>query len=74
MASRGDAEAARTSFLEAVRVLTAAGADRAAAQMWVDLAVLLDELGESEAAKLAYRSAAASSGLSVRLVSSSTAS
>lgn len=60
---RGDATSARTSYLEAVRLLTGAGADRAAAQMWVDLAGLLDDLGESEAAKLAYRSAAASTGL-----------
>lgn len=59
----GNAEAARTAYLEAVRVLSGAGADRSAAQMWVDLAGLLDGLGESEAAKVAYRSAAASTGL-----------
>jgi tetratricopeptide (TPR) repeat protein len=62
-AARGDVTAARTAYLEAVRLLTAAGADRSAAQMWVDLAAVLDELGESEAAKVAYRSAVASTGL-----------
>jgi len=60
---RGDVDAARAAYLEAVRLLSGAGADRSAAQMWVDLAGLLDELGESDAAKLAYRSAAASTGL-----------
>lgn len=60
---RGDLDAARAAYLESVRLLSAAGADRSAAQMWVDLAALLDELGESDAAKVAYRSAVASTGL-----------
>ena len=71
--SRGNADAARAAYLDAVRILTGVGADRAAAQMWVDLAGVLDDLGESEAAKLAYRSAAASTGLVTRSLSSSTA-
>lgn len=63
--ARGRVEAARHSYLEAVRTLTSVGADRAAAQMWMDLGTLLDAVGEDDAAKSAYQSAAASTGLAV---------
>jgi tetratricopeptide (TPR) repeat protein len=63
--ARGDVDSARTAYLEAVRVLSSVGADRAAAQTWVDLAALLDGVGEAEAAKTAYRNATASAGLVV---------
>jgi hypothetical protein len=46
-----------------VFLLTGVGADRDAAQMWFELADLLEDIGESAAALDAYRSAAASSGL-----------
>ncbi|MCW2856890.1 MAG: helix-turn-helix protein [Marmoricola sp.] len=62
---RGDSDRAREAYLEAVRILSSVGADRAAAQMWVDLGTLLDGLGEAEAALTAFRSAAASTGLAV---------
>jgi len=64
-AVRGRSEDARQAYLEAVRLLSAVGADRAAAQMWLDLGTLLDELGESAAANTAFRSAAASTGLTL---------
>lgn len=62
---RGDVEGARAAYLEAVHLLSGAGADRSAAQMWVDLGTLLEELGEMEAAMTAFRSAAVSTGLAV---------
>jgi Tfp pilus assembly protein PilF len=46
-----------------VLVLTRIGADRSAAQLWFELASLLEEVGEFDSARDAYRSAAASTGL-----------
>ena len=65
-ASRGDAEGAKTSFRQAVFFLTGAGADRDAAQLWFELADLLEDVGDLDAARDAYRSAAASTGLRSR--------
>ena len=62
---RKDSTGAQQAYLNAVKLLTAAGADRSAAQMWVDLGTLLDRLGEVEAAKSAFLRAAASTGLAV---------
>lgn len=61
--THGDVDKAREAYLNAVRVLTGVGADKAAAQMWVDLGTLLDDLGDTDAAKTAYLHAAASTGL-----------
>ncbi len=54
---------ARRHFQEAVLVLSGAGADRAAAQLWFELAGLFESVGEPEAALDAYRRAAAAAGL-----------
>lgn len=59
----GRAEEASAAYREGVAVLTGAGADRSAAQLWFELAELLEGLGENDAARQAYRSAAASTGL-----------
>jgi tetratricopeptide (TPR) repeat protein len=61
--SRGDIEQARACYLDAIRFLSAVGADRSAAQLWADLGTLLDELGETASANTAFRNAAASTGL-----------
>ena len=59
---RGDASAYR----EAVMLLTGIGADRGAAQLWFELAGLLEGVGDLDTALQAYRSAAAASGLRTR--------
>ncbi|MGO4258152.1 helix-turn-helix domain-containing protein [Marmoricola sp. RAF53] len=64
-AVQGNTDAARASYLDSVQILASVGADRAAAQMWVDLGTLLDELGESDAANSAFRSAVAATGLAI---------
>jgi transcriptional regulator with XRE-family HTH domain len=66
-AARGDGEGAKASYRRAVMLLTGAGADREAAQLWFELADLLDEVGDVDAAREAYRSAAASTGLRSRI-------
>lgn len=65
-AARGDAEGAKSAYRRAVFLLTGVGADRDAAQLWFELADLLEDVGDVEAAREAYRSAAASSGLRSR--------
>jgi tetratricopeptide (TPR) repeat protein len=65
-AARGDADEAKRAFRRAVFRLTGIGADRDAAQLWFELADLLEDVGDIEAAREAYRSAAASSGLRAR--------
>ncbi|WP_295656123.1 helix-turn-helix domain-containing protein [uncultured Nocardioides sp.] len=54
---------ARSHFQEAVLLLSGAGADRAAAQLWFELAGMLESVGEPAAALDAYRRAAAATGL-----------
>jgi tetratricopeptide (TPR) repeat protein len=61
--SSGNVETARQAFLTAVHLLSAVGADREAAQLWLDLGVRLKELGEPEAALDAFQRAAVSTGL-----------
>jgi tetratricopeptide (TPR) repeat protein len=63
--AQGDVDDAVHAYLEAVRTLTGIGADRSAAQLWFDLAGLLEEVGHLDEARDAYRSAAASTGLQV---------
>ena len=60
---RGEASRAAEHYREAVGVLSGIGSDRAAAECWFELGVLLDELGLESEAHDAYRSAAASTGL-----------
>jgi tetratricopeptide (TPR) repeat protein len=65
-ASRGDMEAAVTAYREAVMMLTSLGSDRQAAEMWFELAGLLEDVEQFDAARDAYRSAAAASGIQSR--------
>jgi transcriptional regulator with XRE-family HTH domain len=65
-ATRGDAEGAKTMYRQAVFFLSAAGSDRDAAQLWFELADLLEDIGDLDAARDAYRSAAATVGLRSR--------
>jgi tetratricopeptide (TPR) repeat protein len=61
--ARGDADAARARYRDAVGTLTSRAADRSAASVWYELGDLLDQAGDLSAARDAYRSAAASLGL-----------
>jgi transcriptional regulator with XRE-family HTH domain len=65
-AARGDADSAARAYRRAVFTLTSVGADKEAAQLWFELADLLEDVGEVQAARDAYRSAAAASGLRTR--------
>ncbi|WP_426241304.1 helix-turn-helix domain-containing protein [Nocardioides sp. LHG3406-4] len=56
-------DTARSHFQEAVLLLSGMGADRAAAQLWFELAGLLESVSEPAAALDAYRRAAAATGL-----------
>ena len=62
----GDVDEARARYQEAVHLLTALGADRSAAQIWYELAELLEDVREYDAARAAFRSAAAATGLATR--------
>jgi len=64
--ARGDVEEAKVTYRQAVFFLTGAGGDEDAAQLWFDLADLLEDVGDLDAARDAYRSAAASTGLRSR--------
>jgi transcriptional regulator with XRE-family HTH domain len=66
VAATGDADGAKAAYRRAVFLRTGAGADPHAAQLWFELADLLEEIGDVEAARDAYRSAAAASGLRAR--------
>ena len=65
-AARGDVAGAATAYREAVLILTGVGSDRSAAEMWFELAGLLEDVDEFDAARDAYRSAAAASGIQSR--------
>jgi tetratricopeptide (TPR) repeat protein len=64
-AADGNPDVALTHFRAAIGWLTGLGQDRGAAQLWVDLGVELETLGEVEAARDAFRRAAIASGLNV---------
>lgn len=66
LAAAGRTSAARQAYRAAVLLLTGVGADRDAADLWFELAGLLETLGDLDAAREAYRSAAASTGLRAR--------
>lgn len=63
LAARGDLDGAARRFQQAVHVLTGVGADRTAAQLWFELADLLEGVGLLDASRDAYRRAAASAGV-----------
>jgi hypothetical protein len=67
-AASRDAEGAKRVYREAVLLLTGVGADRDAADLWFELAGLLEGVGDLDSAREAYRSAAASTGLRARTV------
>jgi tetratricopeptide (TPR) repeat protein len=64
----GDTERARALCAEAAQLLSAAGADRATAQVWYELAMCLEQAGATDEALDAYRRAAASTGLTTPAV------
>ncbi len=65
---QGDPERARQLCSEAAQLLSAAGADRATAQVWYELAMCLEQAGATAEALDAYRRAAASTGLTTPAV------
>ena len=65
---RGDTVRARELCGEAALLLSAAGADRATAQVWYELAMCLEQAGATTEALEAYRRAAASTGLATPAV------
>jgi tetratricopeptide (TPR) repeat protein len=62
-AYEGALDHARSHFQEAVLLLSGMGADRSAAQLWFELAGLLESVGDTASALDAYRRAAAATGL-----------
>ena len=65
-AAEADTSEAARCYQAAVLKLSSIGADKSAAQLWFDLAALLESVGLVEAATDAYRRAAASTGLRAR--------
>lgn len=59
----GDPDEARSHFHEAVLILAGLGADQVVAQLWFELAGLLESVGDAPAALDAYRRAGTSTGL-----------
>jgi tetratricopeptide (TPR) repeat protein len=59
----GDRSAAKRHFRTAVSLLTGIGADRSAAEIWLELGGLFEAVGDFAGASNAYRSAAAATGL-----------
>jgi tetratricopeptide (TPR) repeat protein len=66
LAAQGLIEEAKIAYRAALMTLTGIGSDRGAAQLWFELAGLLEEVGDFDAARDAYKSAAASAGLRSR--------
>ncbi len=71
-AAEGDNVRAGALYKEAVLILTGVGADRDAGQLWLELGGLLESVGDVEASRDAYRSAAAAAGLHARYGSART--
>ena len=65
-AAQGDPASAQEAFRRAVATLSSIGADRSAAELWFELGALWESVGDAEASRDAYRSAAASAGLQLR--------
>lgn len=68
LAAAGHKDAAGHAYRTAVMLLTGVGADRDAADLWFELANLLEAMGDLDAARECYRSAAASTGVRMRTV------
>jgi len=66
LAAQGLIEEAKFAYRAALMTLTGIGSDRGAAQLWFELAGLLEEVGDFDAARDAYKSAAVSTGLRSR--------
>jgi tetratricopeptide (TPR) repeat protein len=64
-AASGDRAAAKRHFRLAVGLLTGIGADRMAAETWLELGGLFEAVGDFAGASNAYRSAAAATGLTM---------
>ncbi len=64
-AASGDRSAAKRHFRLAVGLLTGIGADRMAAETWLELGGLFEAVGDFAGASNAYRSAAAATGLTM---------
>ncbi|MCW2786543.1 MAG: hypothetical protein JWP74_3060 [Marmoricola sp.] len=62
-ANEGQSATALAAYRDAIGLLTDTGTDRDVAQLWFELGTQLDEVGEHDDARDAYRRAAASSGL-----------
>ena len=73
LAAEGATDLAALAYQKAVHRLSGIGADQNAAQLWFDLADLLEGVGLAEAALDAYRRAAVSTGLRARVSSSTLA-
>jgi transcriptional regulator with XRE-family HTH domain len=69
LAADGETDLAAQSYQKAVHRLSAIGADQSAAQLWFDLADLLEGVGLTEVAMDALRRAAVSAGLRTRVTS-----
>lgn len=69
LAAEGETELAALCYQKAVHRLSAIGADQSAAQLWFDLADLLQGVGLTDEALDAYRRAAVSNGLRARATS-----
>ncbi len=65
-AALGQVTEAAALYRDAVHLLVGMGADRTAGDLWLELGTLLEEVGETDAARDAYRSAAAAAGLRAR--------
>ncbi|HVS67840.1 MAG TPA: helix-turn-helix domain-containing protein [Mycobacteriales bacterium] len=61
----GDPKAAASHYREAVGLLTGVGQDRQAAQLWLELGSQLEQLGDVDTARDAYRRAAVATGLQI---------
>jgi transcriptional regulator with XRE-family HTH domain len=64
-AADGDRASAKKHYREAVNLLTGIGADRRAAETWMELGGLFEVVGDFASASNAYRSAAAATGLAL---------
>jgi tetratricopeptide (TPR) repeat protein len=62
-AIQGRTDLARTTYREAIGVLSGVGADRRVAELWFELGGLLQDVGEVAAALDAYRRSASSTGI-----------
>jgi tetratricopeptide (TPR) repeat protein len=73
LAAEGSTDLAALAYQRAVHRLSAIGADQSAAQLWFDLAHLLQGVGLAEDALDAFKRAAVSAGLRARVASSTLA-